>query len=57
MSELANAAVEFNKTEMTGTNGTTGAARLGQKSQRQLLGKKKLADGNLFCLLTAHANG
>jgi hypothetical protein len=29
----------------------------GQKRQRQLLEKKKLADGDLFCLLTAHANG
>jgi hypothetical protein len=44
-------------TEMTGTNCTLDAARNGPKKQRQLLGKKRLADGNLFSLLTAHANG
>ena len=46
-----------NKTEMTGTNDTTGAVRLGRKRQRQLLRKKKLADGDPFSFLTAHANG
>jgi len=38
-------------TEMTGTNCTLDAARNGPKKQRQLLGKKRLADGNLFSLL------
>ena len=46
-----------NKTEMTGTNDTSGAVRLGQKRQRQLLEKEKLAAGDLFSFLTAHANG
>ena len=43
--------------EMTGTNGTLDAARNGQRKQRQLLRKERLADGNQFSLLTAHANG
>jgi hypothetical protein len=42
---------------MTGTNCTLDAARNGPKKQRQLLGKERLADGNPFSLLTAHANG
>jgi hypothetical protein len=33
------------------------AARNGPKRQRQLLGKERLAAGNLFFFLTAHANG
>jgi hypothetical protein len=44
-------------TEMTGTNCTLDAARNGPERSRQLLGKEKLADGNLFILLTAHVNG
>ena len=44
-------------TEMTGTNGTLDAARNGPERQRQLLREEKLADGKLFLLLTAHANG
>ena len=42
---------------MTGTNGTLDAARNGPERQRQLLREEKLADGKLFLLLTAHANG
>jgi hypothetical protein len=42
---------------MTGTNYTLDAARNGQKRPRQLLGKERLAAGNPFFLLTAHANG
>ena len=45
------------KTEMTGTNDTAGAVRLGRKRPRQLLRKKRLADGDPFSFLTAHANG
>ena len=41
----------------TETNCILDAARNSQKKQRQLLGKKRLADGNLFSFLTAHANG
>ena len=44
-------------TEMTGTNYILDAARNGPEKQRQLLRKERLADGNLFFLLTAHANG
>src|SRR3972149_117446 len=44
-------------TEMTGTNYTWDAARHGPKRQRQLLGKEKLAAGDPFSFLTAHANG
>jgi hypothetical protein len=44
------------KTEMTGTNDTAGAVRLGQKRQRQLLEKEKLAAGDPFSCLTAHAS-
>src|SRR3990172_1575462 len=44
-------------TKMTGTNCTLDAARHGPERPRQLLRKEKLADGNLFSLLTAHANG
>jgi hypothetical protein len=36
------------KTEMTGTNDTAGAVRLGGKRPRQLLRKEKLADGDPF---------
>src|ERR1039458_6256539 len=43
--------------EMTGTNCTLDAARNGPERQRQLFRNKKLADENLFLLLTAHANG
>ena len=43
------------KTEMTGTNDTTGPDRLGKK--RQLLGKEEAGCRRSFCLLTAHANG
>jgi hypothetical protein len=43
-------------TEMTGTNCTLDAARNGSEKQRQLL-IQRLADDNLFLLLTAHANG
>jgi hypothetical protein len=42
---------------MTGTNCTLDAARNGPKRPRQLLRKRKLADGKLFSHLTAHANG
>jgi hypothetical protein len=42
---------------MTGPNYTLAAARNGRKKQRQLLGKEKLAEGNLFSRLTAHVNG
>jgi hypothetical protein len=42
---------------MTGRNRALNAARNGQKRQRQLLRKEKLAAGNPFSLLTAHANG
>src|ERR1041385_9197557 len=42
---------------MTGTNCTLDAARNGPKRKRQLLGKERLAAGNLFSRLTAHANG
>ncbi len=42
---------------MTGTNGTLDAARNGPEKQRQLLREARLADGNLFSHLTAHANG
>ena len=45
-----------NKTEMTGTNDTMGAVRLG-KRQRQLLGKEEAGCRRSFCLLTAYANG
>jgi hypothetical protein len=44
-------------TEMTGTNYILDAARNGPKKQRQLLRKERLADGDPFSLLTAHANG
>jgi hypothetical protein len=44
-------------TEMTGTNYTLDAARNGPEKPRQLLRKERLADGNLFSCLTAHANG
>src|ERR1039457_3082458 len=44
-------------TEMTGTNDSVDAARNGPERQRQLLRKERLADGKLFSLLTAHANG
>ena len=42
---------------MTGTNDTAGTVRLGRKRPRQLLRKERLADGDPFCVLTAHANG
>jgi hypothetical protein len=42
---------------MTGTNCILDAARNGPERQRQLLRKERLAAGNLFFLLTAHANG
>ncbi len=42
---------------MTGRNRALNAARNGLKRQRQLLRKERLADGNPFSLLTAHANG
>jgi len=42
---------------MTGTNCTLDAARHGPEKQRQLLRKERLAGGNLFFFLTAHANG
>ena len=44
------------KTEMTGTNDTTGTVRPGRKRSGQLLEKGKLADGELFPLLTPHAS-
>jgi hypothetical protein len=44
-------------TEMTGRNRALNAARNGQKRPRQLLENGKLADGNPFLHLTAHANG
>jgi hypothetical protein len=44
-------------TEMTGRNRALNAARNGQKRQRQLLRKERLADGNPFLHLTALANG
>src|SRR5688572_1489738 len=44
------------KTEMTGTNDTTGAVRLGRR-QRQLLRKEEAGYRRSFCRLTAHANG
>jgi hypothetical protein len=42
------------KAEMTGMDHNLDAAR--QRRQGQLL-KERLVDGNLFSLLTAHANG
>ena len=45
------------KTEMTGTNDTTGTVRLGRKRPGQLLGKEKAGCRRSFILLTAHANG
>jgi hypothetical protein len=43
---------------MTGRNRALNAARNnGRKRPRQLLRKEKLADGNPFLHLTAHANG
>ena len=44
------------KTEMTGTNDTTGAVRLGPR-KRQLLRKEEAGCRRSFFLLTAHANG
>ena len=44
------------KTEMTGTNDTTGTVRLGPRP-RQLLGKAEAGCRSSFCHLTAHANG
>jgi hypothetical protein len=43
--------------ETTGTNRALNAVRNGTKRQRQLLRKERLAAGNPFFFLTAHANG
>ena len=42
---------------MVGIDLHSNNALCGQRRQRQLLRKERLADGNLFSLLTAHANG
>ena len=49
--------VSISRTDpFTGTNDTAGAVRLGPR-QRQLLRKERLAAGDPFSCLTAHANG
>ena len=44
-------------TEVAGRNRTLDTARRNGKPQRQLSRKQRLAAGNPFSLLTAHANG